>query len=312
VKRCFLILIIYLAGQALFAQEVNIKFYDRTIYFAGNAADNPVYVQVTVKNNGPDTLRFKLADDRVFSLDFVARTVRNSLLQQTASLVRKRTAHQTVYFREIALESGESYSFTENLKEYLDISDPSVYYLEARFYPELYKPRETLVASNQLTLEVRPTPSVAAANPLPIDTDTLDILRPESISPDRVVAQTITARQRSQWDRYFLYMDVEAMLQKDPNRNRKYRASSTEERRRQVNTYKADLMQTRIDQDIVAVPNQFQVERTIYSQDEGTVTVLEWFRYDTYTEKKRYTYYVRQRDDIWRIYNYIVENLGTE
>jgi hypothetical protein len=71
-------------------------------------------------------------------------------------------------------------------------------------------------------------------------------------------------------------------------------------------------MQTRIDQDIVAVPNQFQVERTIYSQDEGTVTVLEWFRYDTYTEKKRYTYYVRQRDDVWRIYNYVVENLGTE
>jgi hypothetical protein len=54
------------------------------------------------------------------------------------------------------------------------------------------------------------------------------------------------------------------------------------------------------------------VERTIYSQDEGTVTVLEWFRYDTYTEKKRYVYYVRQRDDVWRIYNYVVENLGTE
>jgi hypothetical protein len=54
------------------------------------------------------------------------------------------------------------------------------------------------------------------------------------------------------------------------------------------------------------------MERTIYSQTEGTVTVLEWFPYDAFTEKKRYTYYVRQRDGIWQIYDYTVENLGTE
>ena len=42
------------------------------------------------------------------------------------------------------------------------------------------------------------------------------------------------------------------------------------------------------------------------------LTAGQYFNNGTFTEKKRYTYYVRQRDGIWYIYNYIVDNLGTE
>ena len=45
---------------------------------------------------------------------------------------------------------------------------------------------------------------------------------------------------------------------------------------------------------------------------EGTVKVIEWFKNDNFMERKRYTYYVRQRDGIWQIYDYTVDNLGTE
>ncbi|MBQ2596375.1 MAG: hypothetical protein II581_00580, partial [Oscillospiraceae bacterium] len=71
--------------------SVSIKFFDRTMYYPGSAEDNPIYVHVTIKNKGPETLRFKLADDRMFSADFSAFTVKNTRLEQTASLVRKRT-----------------------------------------------------------------------------------------------------------------------------------------------------------------------------------------------------------------------------
>ena len=63
---------------------------------------------------------------------------------------------------------------------------------------------------------------------------------------------------------------------------------------------------------IVAIPSKFYIETTTYSQTEGTVKVLEWFKNDKYQERKRYTYYVRQRDGIWQIYDYTVDNLGTE
>lgn len=313
------ILAAIIAGFALFAQsyaqdiEITAKFYNKTMYYPGSAEDNPVYVHVTVANKGPETLRFKLADDRMFSMDFKVITVRNKELPATDQLTRKRSMQQTVYFREIALETGEEYSFTENLKDFVRIDDPAVYYMEVTFYPELYKARlSSAVTSNRMTLEVRPSPVAAASSLIPVAPTTMEILRPEAISPDKVVEQTIIARQKSLWDQYFLYMDLEQMLMRDPVRNRKYRSSSAVERNRMLDNYKADLQQSRIDGDIVAIPERFTIDKTVYTTTEGTVTSTQWFKYDNFHEKKRYTYHVRQRDGIWQIFDYTVENLGTE
>ena len=107
-------------------------------------------------------------------------------------------------------------------------------------------------------------------------------------------------------------MDVEAMLERTPSQKRRYRAASADERERMVDAYKSDLMQSRIDGDIVAVPERFQIEKTVYSQTEGSVLVTEWFNNRTYYEKKSYTYRLRQREGVWQIYDYTVVNLGTE
>ena len=292
--------------------EVSIKFYDKTMYYPGDSEENPVYVHITVANKGSDTLRFELADDRMFSIDFIAYTVKNNMLAQTKTLIRKRTTNNTVYFRQISLEPGEEYSFVENVKEYLEIMSPSIYYLEMRFYPNLYKNKEQVIASNRLSLEIRPSPSAAASTIIPVEQKNSSILQPEQISPDRVVEQTIIARQKTLWDQYFLYMDIEEMLKRDPSRSRKYNSMSADERAEMLRSFRADLMQNRIDRDIVAVPSKFAIDTTNYSQTEGTVKVYEWFKNDTYTEKKRYTYYLRQRDGIWQIYDYTVENMESE
>lgn len=342
-KRTFIsiIAIIALFAQTAWTQtqtsafngaSVSIKFYDKTMYYPGNSPDNPVYVKVTIANTGSETVRFKLADDRMFSLDFTGYTVKNSKLEHTSTFIRKRSTNQTVFFREIALEAGEEYSFVENLKDYLVIPEPAIYYVELKFYPELYRTQlasvkekksnsvpMTLVAyqndfiiTNRLTLEIKPSPSAASVVALPLTAGTKEILKPEPISPDKVVEQTIIARQKSLWDQYFLYLDVEELYIQDGVRKRKYNAESADMRARMLENYKLDLRQTRIDRDIVAIPISFEIEKTMYSATEGTVTVKEWFQYDTFKEIKRYTYYVRQRDGIWRIYNYSVENLDTE
>lgn len=299
-------------GELTQEADVSIAFYNKTVYYPGTASDNPIYVRVTIANRGTDTLRFKLADDRMFSLDFEALTVKNTALPQSDALIQKRTTQSTVYFREISLESGEEYSFTENLKDYIVIDQPAIYYLDMTLYPELYKSRQIALQSNRLTLEVRPTPSAAASTILPVEAQTANILQPQNIAPDRVVEQTIIARQKSLWDQFFLYIDLEQMLMRDPSRGQRYRLASAQERQRMLEQYRADLMQERMDNDIVSIPNSFEIEKTVYSQAEGTVTVIEWFDYPTYRERKRYTYNVKQQDGIWKIYNYTVENLGTE
>ena len=320
-KLLSIITIFSLFGQIqLFAQNkndfskasVSIKYHNRAIYYPGNSADNPINIHITIKNEGTETLRFKLADDRMFSLDFNAFTVKNTRLPNTENLIEKRTSNTTVYFREIALEQGEEYSFIENLKDYINIENPSVYYLEMSFYPELYKSKFISINSNRLTLEVRPSPSAVSSSYIPVSAQTAEILKPEALAPDKIVEQTIIARQKSLWDQYFLYMDVESMLKRNPNLKKKYITVSAEERERMIDFFKADLMQSRIENDIIAVPEKFQIEKTTYTPTEGSVIVTEWFKYPNYSEKKSYTYKVRQREGIWTIYDYSVVNLGTE
>lgn len=319
-KLLYIVAVFFVFGQIVFSQEaqpfsqasVSIKYYNKTLYYPGSAEDTPVFVHITVKNNGSETLRFKLADDRAFSMDFNAYTVKNDRLEQTDSIIDKRTSYQTVYFREIALEQGEEYSFVENVKDFLKIDEASVYYLELIFYPELYKAKYLSLKSNRLTLEIHPSPSSASSSYIPVKETTAEILKPQELSPDKVVEQTIVARQKSLWDQYFLYMDVESLLKRTPSLQKKYISVSAEERDRMISVFKADLMQSRIENDIIAVPERFEIEKTTYSPTEGSVVVLEWFKYQNFSEKKRYTYKVRQREGIWQIYDYNVVNLGTE
>lgn len=320
-KALIIIPAFFLFAQTVTAQNlkqdysgasVSIKYFDRTVYYPNETDSNPINVHITIKNNGDETLRFKLADDRAFSGDFNVFTVKNNKLPQTESLVEKRTTNATVYFREISLEKGEEYSFVENLKEYVQVTDASVYYVELLFYPELYKSKYLSLKSNRLTLEVHPSPSASSSNFVPVKNNTVEIIHPQDISPDKVVEQTIIARQKSLWDQYFLYMDIPSLMQRNASLKRKYISVSADERLKMEETYKADLMASRLDNDIIAVPEKFQIERTTYTPTEGTVTVIEWFKYPNFYEKKSYTYKVRQREGIWQIYDYIVVNLGTE
>lgn len=321
-KRSIILIIAILSifCHSLFAQnsanqnngiDVSIKYYNKTVYYPESSEENPIYVHITISNNGTEPFRFKLADDRMFSIDFNAFNVKNKSLNQQEDLKSKRTTSQTVYFREISIESGEEYSFIENLKDYVVIDETGIYYFELKFYPELYKNKLSFIKSNRLSLDVRPSPDIAVSM-LQTDVKTSAVLTPEPISPDKVIEQTIIARQRELWDQFFLYMDIEKMLTRDASRDRKYRTGSADERTRMIANYKADLMLSKIDNDIVAIPERFSIERTTYTQTEGSVTVIEWFKYDTFTEKKRYEYFLRQRDGIWQIYDYRVENLGSE
>lgn len=83
-KALLIIPAFFLFAQTVTAQSANqdysgasvyIKYFDRTVYYPNETDSNPVNVHITIKNNGDETLRFKLADDRAFSTDFNVFTV---------------------------------------------------------------------------------------------------------------------------------------------------------------------------------------------------------------------------------------------
>ena len=292
--------------------DFSIRFFDRRIYYVET---DPVYVQVTITNNSPASYRFKLADERAFSIDFDIRTVTNRPLEAADILMRKRTQYQQVFFREIAVESGESFSFVEDLRDYVNLKQPGSFVVRARVYPELYRPGQipTALESNRLNLNLRP-PSIQGPDgiPLEMDVDTGAVLVRQRLAPDQVVEYMLTARQRSQWEKFFLYLDLEAMLSRDPFQRRRWLAENEEGRRRMAADYRRDLQNSVIDGDITVVPTDFTMEQTRYNNYEGTVTVLEKFDIGNFTELRRYTYYLEQKDNIWTIVNYTVTKLGTE
>ncbi|GAB1484366.1 hypothetical protein MASR2M78_31840 [Treponema sp.] len=211
-----------LAFAAAAEVDVAIRYFDKRVYYAGTRGEG-VYVQVTISNRGATTYRFKLADERVFSVDFEVRSISNRLVDNAEILTRKRNQDQPVFFRELALQAGESISFTEDLRDYAVLDTAGSYIVQAKLFPELYKnsgspsqasklPVESL-PSNRLSLSLRPAPlSDDTMPPAALDIETGAILARENLAPDRIVEYILSARQKGQWEKFFLYLDLEGML----------------------------------------------------------------------------------------------------
>jgi hypothetical protein len=316
-RPLMLVLLVFCGVSLLPAAEAgidfSIRYFDKRVYYLEY---DPIFIQVTITNNSPFTYRFKLADERAFSVDFDVRTNSNRIVEAADILVRKRSQSQQVYFREVSVEPGESFSFVEDLKNYAALTQSGSYVVQAKIYPDLYhtiRPDSLGVLSNRLALNIRPALIPGPDGiPLELDVETNAILVREKLPPDEVVRYLLTARQKSQWEKFFLYLDLEAMLSRDAYRRRQYNAESEEGRQRMIARYRQDLQNSVIDGDISLIPMNFIIERTTHNGQTGTVTVLEYFRIGDYTEKKRYTWYLEKRDDIWTIVDYSVVNLGTQ
>lgn len=305
-----------IASQAVFAQvTLDIRFFDKKIYYVSEA---PIFIQVTITNNTPSTYRFKLADDRSFSIDFDVRTMSNRVLEPAHFLIRRRSMQQQVFFREVSIGSGESFSFVEDVRNFSNLNQSGAFVVQARMYPELFRPaggRENLhvLESNRLALNIRP-PAIPGPDgiPLAMDVATNAVLVRERLPPDEVVTYLINARQRAQWERFFLYLDLESFFARDPVRQRQWLSASEESRSRMLARFRDDIRNVRVENDISRAPIDFRIERTLYTEMEGTVTVLERFRDGDIVERRRYTYYLERKDDIWVIVNYAVTHLGVE
>jgi hypothetical protein len=214
----------------------SIRYFDKKVYYISDAADDPINVLITVTNNGPSTYRFKLAEERGFSIDFDVRNLKNRPVNLSDNLIQKRSQKQQVFFREIIVEPGESFSFVEDIRDYSQLREPGSFIIQAKIFPELYRPETAgmdrtgsapssvpSLQSNRLALNLRPA-RIPGPDGIPVvmDDETNTPLVREKLSPDQVVEYTLNARQNNQWEKFFLYMDMEALYTRDASRKRQY------------------------------------------------------------------------------------------
>jgi hypothetical protein len=310
VKRTIIALSCVIASAVLMAEvDFSIRFYDKRVYFPGD----PVPIKVTLKNDSPETYRFKLSDDKMFSIRFELRTATNRQVPPSESFIRKLSLNQPVFFRELALEPGEEYAFIEDAAAFLDIADSGAYTLSCSFFPELIRSaaRGSSIGSNGLAISVRPRSGVSPIEEM-VKEEAKQILKAQKFPPDEVVQRTIEARQKGLWSEFFLYFDLEGLLFKDPARKTSYLRESDEGRQRIIERFKSELMKSVYDEDIASIPSDFTVIDTYYTPSTGKVRVLERFKQKGFFQKFEYTYYLKRTDDVWYIHDYDVVNKGTE
>jgi len=310
----------------------NIRFFDRQVY---HIDQGPIFIQVTITNNNPMPFRFRLANERAFSIDFDVRTAANRPVQAATNLVRTRSQSRQVFFREISIAAGESFSFVEDLRDFVTFTQSGTFVVQARLYPELIQtithsgaawhaaaspgitPGTILTAagqplvSNRLSLNIRP-PLLIGPDGIPLELDVAvhAVLVRERLPPDEVVSYVIAARQRGQWERFFLYLDLEAMMLRDGYRRRQWLAESEEGRRWMLARYRQDLMNAEVDEAFSLIPIHYVIERTVFTATEGTVTTTQYFREGMFIQRKRYEWYLERRDGIWTVVGFSVFLLG--
>ena len=291
--------------------DFSIRYYEKRIYYVGDP-EHPVLLEAVITNNSPEVYRFKMSDNRVFSLNFEVTTPTNVPLQSAPQFIRLRTSNQPVLYRDVSLAPGEKFGIVVTLQDYVQIDQPGLYTVRGLFYPDLFlRSGAPSVLSNTLALSMRPAVVFPEERAM-IEAETGVLLQRRPLPPDEVVEYVLRARQRSQWEPFFLYLDLESLYRSAPARDQRFRRMTEEQQRATLAQYRRELMAETVDQDILLIPAGFEILETRYTPFEATVTVVQRFRYPDFTEIKRYTYSLRRRDTIWEVTGYEVVNLGTE
>ena len=290
--------------------DFTIRYYDKKIYYP----ESDIELKITLLNNTPSVYRFRLSDNRAYSIDFDVRNMANQPLHAYPKFTIDRNSNQPVYFREIVIEPGEEFSFTVNLKEFVRLENSGVYTVQARFYPTLFysDSSSAFKASNILPLSVRPSVAGLDAVKDRIDYETGELLKASPLPPDEVVSFFLSARQQEHWEKYFLYLDLESLYKNTPGTAAGYKRMSEAQRIEALKKFRENLKNQLIDNDIIVMPTDFEVIKTTYTPNEATVDVVQKYNYPGYREVKLFSYYLTRNDSVWIIYNYTVQNRGTE
>ena len=290
----------------------SIRYYNKKIYYTGDAVE----IRVELYNNSHDNFSFQTTDPKYFNTIMVLKDITGRELKDKYKVTREIAPSQPVYYRNMIIQPGEVFAFNIRLNDVLDVSESGVYFIQLEFFPDLYDNKS--IKSNIIDLSIRPNLGISEVQRI-IDQETGEILKKEKKAPDEVVKYTIEALQKSEFDKYFLYIDIENIMLKSKDRLERYNRMSEMDRKKNLDEYKQMLIKnmqvdyrTAAPEAIIYRPFSYKILKTWYTEQNAEVIVMEKFKYEQLIEVKEYTYKLRKNDSIWTIYDYIVVNKGTE
>ena len=308
-----MVVLIALIGLWLPAQELTVsaRLYDEQVYFP----DSTVSVLITLRNDSPEPVSFRLADDRRHNLAFDVRDETNRPLENTPEFIIANQSNQQIFYRTVMLQPGEQLSFIERLTDYIMIDESGMYNVRVHFFTQLNSSSDSQSrVSNRFSIMVRPGNTPETRRDMRFQAAAEEQLRRQALSPDEVVQYMLEARQESNWERFFLYLNLEKLYRQVPSRDARFIRLSQEEQLEELRNFRQQLraQDGGPDSSLVAIPDGYTLIETRYSPTDGNVTARLFFNRDRYRERRQYTYELERRDGFWEIIGYQVSNLPNE
>jgi hypothetical protein len=313
-RRTFGLMIVFMTLAAALPAtdvQVTIRLYDEEVYFP----DSTIHIHVQVWNRSAERQQFRLADDRMFNLDFDVTGPDNRRVDGTPQFTIGRSSNQ-VFYRTVVLEPDDRFSFVERLDSFVRIDQPATYTVQASFYPSLHMPQQTnrAIRSNAITLVVRPGYSQEIRQDMRFEQIAELALQRERLSPDEIVDLMIAARRENNWERFFLHVNLEKIYRQAAERNRRFQLMGEREQLELLRQFRTSLQQQPDIQDaeLVLIPDDYEILETRYSMNEGSVVVRMYYDHLRFRERKLYTFRFERRNGFWEVIAYQVQNLPNE
>lgn len=318
-KIIYIVLFFILPVFGLFANEPSfqIRFYNKEIY----NIESEIFVKIQIMNNSPESVILKVADERFSNIKFDVFTLRQEQVTLSELYLKKKNLNsaQPYKYRLVELQPKEEMAFIVRLNDYIDIKEPGIYKIKSSYFYRLDSEPDRNWTSNTLTLSIRPDEKTKDEDE--IKEITMQEMKQAKLPPDEVVAYLLTAIQESSWIKFFLYLDLPSIIKQNDYYKRQMESSDHKEQTAFVERYKKELISGmmrdrdndgKLDKDkaIIDVPFQYEIENTNYNNHNAKVTVKEFFDRVNYIEVKRYTYHLVKEENIWKISEYEVTNIG--
>lgn len=196
------------------------------------------------------------------------------------------------------------------LNDFVDIREPGNFIVQAEFIPSVKNAQPT-ISSNSLRLSLRPSsPSTQFTHS--IDAQTGEILERSPLTPDEVVNFTLNGRQMSQWNRVFLYLNLEALYQRSSDR-RAYFLNASESRRVELlENFKEEIRSGEIESGVAVAPDEFEILQVSYTPTHARVLTRQVYYRAQFNEVKQFTWHLERHESIWLITGFAIENIGNQ
>lgn len=286
---------------------VKIELAQPKIFLQGDE----IYINVKIFNSTKDETACIIADDKKFSFDFQMVTLQNRVIEHSNEYIISFHRVQPVFNSSVRLSPGEGYIYKARLNDYYDTNRSGQFFINCMYFPRLKMDGDNndTIMSNQLSINIRPEKAKEMAIQEREEVEKEKKLFVTKRSPDEVVDFMLKARMKSEWEKFFLYMDLEKLILTNNLFKDKYVRADVEKQKEFIEQYKQYLMKNTVN-DISYLPHAFKIVKTEYTDGRGKVEVINSFKYIDYVEDKYYTYFLYKKGDIWYVYSYEVLNLG--